>query len=50
MVDEVVDFSKRNKECSIIKVHFEKANDSVSWIFFIICYEDLAFVKNGEVG
>ena len=35
MVDEVVDFSKRNRnECLIIKVHFEKANDLVSWINF----------------
>jgi hypothetical protein len=35
VINEIVDFAKKSKsECLILKVDFEKAYDSVDWVFF----------------
>ena len=44
VVNEVVDLArKRKRECLILKVDFEKAYDSVDWVFFGVYVEEVGF-------
>ena len=52
LVDNEVleEMKKKKRSCAFLKVDYEKAYDSISWEFIIICWEELGSMINGLIG
>jgi len=45
VINEIVDFARKFKECLILKVDFEKTYDSVDWGFLVYMMKRLGLCR-----